>query len=259
MASLTRRTHPELHLGRKRPDYSKPRLWAEDYHAVSSLPVWKNYVDYASEVYSWPMYLNDQIGDCTCAAFCHCVNAWSKYSTGKELIPGNGVPLSMYETVGHYVPGEPWTDQGCVISDILAYATNIGVPPGQKLLAHAQMRRTDVLSMNQALQLYGSVYLGVNLPESAEDQFAEGKPWTYVKGSPNAGGHCVVLQKMDAHALGNYSVVTWGALQQVTTEWMNTYLEEAWIMLSPEWLTAKGGSITGVNTSQLQADMALLS
>jgi hypothetical protein len=247
-----------LHLGRKHPDYRKARLWAEDYHVASALPAFKAYVDYASEVYTWPMYLNDQIGDCTCAAYCHCINAWSKYVTGKEQIPGNGVPLSMYEAVGKYIPGNSSTDNGCVMSDILEYAKVHGVA-GHNLLAYAQLKNTGVTSLNQALQLYGSVYLGVNLPQSAENQFSEGKTWTYVKGSPIIGGHCVVLQKMDAHALGNYSIVTWGALQGVTTEWMATYLEEAWVMLSPQWLTAKGGSITGVNTSELQADMALLS
>src|ERR1700740_2903465 len=110
-----------FHYGRKPPNYKHPRAWLEDYYSVSELPAFSPLVDYCSKVYTWPMYLNDQLGDCTCAGVCHCVNAWTKYVTGVEEVLPNSVPLAVYEAVGKYVPGDPSTDNGCVMSDILAY------------------------------------------------------------------------------------------------------------------------------------------
>lgn len=246
-------------LGRRHPDYSKPRLWAEDYYALrAALPQVRSYVDFCSEVWTWPMYGNDRIGDCTLAGYCHSVNAWSKYSTGVELVPPDYVPLQAYEAVGHYVPGNPATDNGCVMQDVLQYAHTTGIPPADKLLGYAQLKDTSPGGLNVALQLFGSVYLGLNLPQSAETQFGNQAYWSYVQGSPIIGGHCVVLQKIDTHARGNYSVVTWGAVQRATLNFMHTYLEEAWVMLSPHWLKANGNTISGLNAQALQMDMQQL-
>lgn len=244
--------------GRLAPDYRQSRLWLEDYQDASSLPVFKPLVDYCSQVSSWPMYLNDELGDCTFAGLGHAEGAWTKYTTGTELILPDAAMLDGYEAVGKYVPGNPGTDNGCVMSNVLAYAASTGLPSGTKILSYAQMKDTHELKLNVALQLFGSVYLGVNLPKSAEDQFSANQVWSYVKGSPIVGGHCIVLQKFENNSNGDYTVITWGQAQRVTLEWMRTYLEEAWVILSPQWLNAQGNTITGVNVQQLQADMALL-
>ena len=201
-------------LGRRPPDYRKPRLWLEDY-AIGALPTPVYPLDRAVGT-SWPMYLNDTLGDCTIAGLGHMVGAWSKiiHGTAGEVLFTNDVIEAVYSAVGGYVPGDPNTDNGCVMSDVLAYWQSTGVS-GHKISAYAQLSDTSEASLNWALKNFGSVYLGINCPQSAQQQFGNA-PWTYVKGSPIAGGHCITLQS-NASA-GVYGFTTWGALQAVEAE-----------------------------------------
>ena len=49
--------------------------------------------------------------------------------------------------------------------------------------------------------------------------------------------------------------VTWGALKQMTWEWWATYAEEAYALLSPDWLRATGTDPAGVDWARLEAAM----
>lgn len=243
-------------LGRKSPDYSQPRLWAEDYYHYGQLPDFQQKIDYWSAVRNWPMYLNDQIGDCTLAGACHSIGAWTQYAQGNEAVFSDSIPLQAYESVGGYVPGNSQTDGGCTLQSVLQYWQTTGFD-GHKIQAFAQLREVNEATLNTALYLFGSVYLGLNLPESAEQQFGQ-QPWTYVKGSQIVGGHCVVLQGFQNNIWGDYTVITWGAVQRVTLPFMRTYCEEAWVALSPDWITANGDTITGLDIQELTADMNLV-
>jgi hypothetical protein len=244
--------------GRRPPDYTRPRLWADDYYtSAAQLPAFSDDVDWCTAVTSWPMYLNDTLGDCTIAAAGHAIGAWTRYAGGAELTLTDPQVLTAYEACSGYVPGQPATDNGAVISDVLAYWHQAGIG-GHQIEAYAQLRDTTELGLNQALQLFGTVYLGINCPASAEQQFDNGQPWSYVKGSPNAGGHAIVLQKFTAPAKGDYTVITWGAAQPMTLRFAATYIEEAWALLSPQWLSARGDSLAGLDVAQLTADMQAL-
>lgn len=247
--------------GRNAPDYSKPRLWLEDY-LTEAVPPALYPVDRGTMVPSWPMYLNDSIGDCTIAELGHAVGAFSVNSgeKGGEVLFANSVIQSVYSAISGYVTGNPNTDTGCVISDVLAYWESTGISDirgvEHKINAYAQLVNTDPATLNWALKNFGCVYTGINCPESAEEQFANDQPWTYVQGSPIAGGHCIGLQTM--LSVGNYGFTTWGKLQAVEQSFVDHYLEEAWVVISPDWITSKGGTITGLDVAQLQADMAVL-
>jgi hypothetical protein len=244
--------------GRKPPDYTKPRLWADDYYVAGSLPPLAPSVDYCSQVASWPMYLNNTLGDCTIAGAAHAMGAWSRYVAGTEMTFTDDQILAAYEACSGYVPGEQNTDTGCVMSDVLAYWQQNGIG-GQQIQAYAQLRETSELDLNRALQIFGTVYIGVNLPQSAESQFSARQPWTYVKGSPIAGGHCIVLQRFLVNSDGDYTVITWGATQAMTLRFARTYIDEAWAVLSPQWLEANGDNLAGLDVAQLTADMQALS
>lgn len=245
--------------GRLSPDYTKPRLWLEDYvHTPAMALPGLHSVDYCSKVTSWPMYLNNEIGDCTAAAALHAIGAWTEYVRGSEAVFTDEVALRAYEAYAGYVPGDPATDHGAVISDVMSYWHNTGFG-GHKISAYAQLKSINWVSLSQALQLFGSVYLGIQVPESAEQQFAAGEPWEYVKGSPVIGGHAIVLQRLDIGVRGDYTVITWGKAQRMTLEFARTYVEEAWVALSPDWLNAQNGTITGLDIDQLTTDMQQLS
>jgi hypothetical protein len=245
-------------LGRLAPDYSKPRLWLEDYYVKTSLPVPPQNVDRMSKVSSWPMYLNDRYGDCTIAGAGHFLGAQSAFALGKEVIFSDATITAAYQAV---CPGfDPVTDSndnGATLQNVLAYMSDANAF-GTTVLAYAQLKGTDPASLKLALYLFGSVYIGVNLPQSAEQQFSEGKPWIYERGSPIIGGHCVVIQKMTPEYPNESTVVTWGGSVRASDEWLATYMEEAWVAITPDWIQTNQHSVDGLDVAQMTADAAAI-
>ena len=248
-----------MKLGRKPPDYSKPRLWLEDYK-TAALPAPTYPVNRAAGV-AWPMYMNDSIGDCTCAGIAHAVDAWTFLAGRGEALFADSTIQSLYSAVSGYVAGDASTDNGASMQSVLAYMQATGITDinanSHKISAYAQLVNVDQAHLNYALNNFGSVYVGINCPQSALDQFGHGQPWTYVQGSAIAGGHAIVLQQMDsADSLG---FVTWGKLQSTSWDFCSHYVEEAWVALSPDWIESSGKTITGLDLAGLQADMAQVS
>jgi hypothetical protein len=243
-----------MKLGRNIPHSpeAKPRLILDNYLMASSAPAT---VDFASQVVDWPMYGNDQIGDCTAACAGHQIQAWTRY-TGTEVdIPEPDI-IQLYSAVSGYDPATGANDNGAVIQDVLTYWRKSGVPvAGHKILAFAQLK--DLSQVKQALWLFGSVYLGVNVPQSALDQFNNDQPWTVVQNSPIEGGHAIPLQYAGDGNLP-YQVVTWGKLQGMDQHWFDAYVEEAWIVITDDWLNKNGNTPEGFNLQQLGADLANL-
>ena len=239
-------------LGR-RPPYpadTHPRLRLGDFLDYATLPPIPAQVDYLSEVTDWPVYLNDQIGDCTCAAAGHMIEAWSRYGAGTTVEVTDQDVLTAYEAVGGYVPGDPATDQGAVMQDVLGYWRKTGIG-GHRILAFAQVDVTNFAEVYAALYLFGTVYIGVNFPASAMQQFDAGQPWSVVADDGGIiGGHAVNLGQRDGTGL---KVVTWGRVQDLDQAWFGRYCEEAWIVCDQEWITATGGSPEGLDVAALNA------
>lgn len=247
--------------GRKKPHPrdTHPRLLVENYSdfSASSYVLPTPSLEVSRLVSSWPMYLNDRIGDCTEAAKGHAIQALSAVGKGLEETVSNNQILSWYERDGGYVPGDPSTDNGCVIQDVLQnwHDQDSAVFP---IDAFAELVSYNYIpNLKEALYLFGSVYLGINVPQSAEDQFANGEPWTYVPGSPIVGGHAIVLQEIaPPGAWDMLHVVTWGQLWKMDRAFFHNYCEEAWVVLSPDWLNASGVDPDGFDYDQLKADFA---
>ena len=164
------------------PESTHPRVKLANHLTASALPGTPMVVDYASRVRTWPMYLNDQLGDCTCAGIGHSVQAWTAYGKGEVTLPDSAI-LNLYERMG-YIPDNPGTDQGAVEQDVLAEVQKNGIGR-HKILAYAQVDHTNLNEMKTALNLFGSVYLGAQMPQSAMTQTEAGQPWGIGPGNPN--------------------------------------------------------------------------
>jgi hypothetical protein len=66
------------------------------------------------------MMLNDRLGDCTCAAIGHLIQAWTS-EAGKGVILSDAVILKLYEKACGFDPERPDTDQGGIERDALDY------------------------------------------------------------------------------------------------------------------------------------------
>lgn len=243
-----------LKLGRNQNDSAKPRLELDTYLNAGELAT-PSVVDFASEVVTWPMYGNDTIGDCTAACVGHQVQAWTCYTGAEVDIPEPDI-IQLYSAVSGYDPQTGANDNGATVQDTLTYMRKSGVPvAGHKILAFAQLK--DLSKIHDALWMFGSVYLGFACPESALEQFDADQPWDVVAHSPIAGGHAVPVQYAGT---GNvpYQVVTWGRLQGMTQAFMSKYVEEAWVIITVDWLDKNGHTPEGLDLQALGADLAAL-
>jgi hypothetical protein len=258
-------------LGRRPLDRTRPRLTLEKYldprsplarGQLPAVPLTED-VDRASAVASWPMYGNDQLGDCTIAAAGHMFGAWSTYAIRTEAVFADDEIITAYSAVGGYVPGDPSTDQGCVMSDVLAYLKHTGLTDTSgkvhKIAAYAAFGNpADENLLGQVLDVFGSVYVGFDVQNHMMNQFEAGQVWTWQPGDEVVGGHCVPLQRREAagsrHGILDY--VTWGEVQHADFGWQANAVEEAWAVVTADWLDATGHTVTGLDLSQLLADMA---
>ncbi len=240
-AASRRSARPKL--GRKPNDPSRPRLRFGDVLDASQ-PVPAT-ADWGTHVDSWPMYLNDQLGDCTCAAAGHHIQAWTSSDGDLVTITDQDV-LAGYEAQG-YVPGKPSTDQGAVMQDVLDWWRKAGFA-GRKVDAFAEVK--GEAEARAAVAFFGGCYLGINFPESAMDQFDAGQPWDVVKGSRIEGGHAINAVAYDT-AADMWTVVTWGREQQMTGAFFREYVEEAWVILTPDWYGTDDVAPTGVDVQAL--------
>jgi len=249
--------HGPIKLGKKAPRIDKRTLKLAKY-LKGGLPAAPAEVSWITKVpQPWNMFLNDKLGDCVLAACGHMIMQWSFFA-GSPFVPSDDQILTAYEAVGGYDPGNPNTDNGADMLTALNYWRQTGVA-GHKILAFASVDWTNRDEMRAAIQIFGNVYLGVQLPLSAQ-----GKPlWTVADGGiytsggePGSwGGHCIPVM---AESPETDSVITWGGITKMSHNFLTDYADEAFAVLSPEWLAANGQSPSGLDLDQLNQDLAQL-
>lgn len=221
-------------------------------HYLTSLTSVPASVDNSGAVKKWLMLLNDRLGDCVPAGLLHAIMLWTHKASGvKRFTATNTEALSTYEAVGRYVPGQPSTDLGCNERAALNYWRKTGVA-GHKISAYAAVNPKNPDELRACVYWFGMSYLGVNLQQAQESQTT----WDHVPGAPYVGGHCVILVAMDS--LGNGKVVSWGRVYDVTWAFLVAQCEEAWAVLSPDWMGKDSHAPNGLDLPSLKADLAKL-
>lgn len=102
--------------------------------------------------------------------------------------------LKSYSELTGY-EGTEATDQGTEPRQLAQFRRKTGILDAgggrHRIGAYLWLERGDVDQLWAALHAFGVAGIGYELPESAEQQFSEGKPWDVVRGAPIAGGHYV--------------------------------------------------------------------
>ena len=203
------------------------------------------------------LFMNDTLGDCTCAAVCHAIQVVTANASMELTLPDTAA-LSMYEYSCGYKVGDSTTDKGGVCIDVLTDWINHGIGSfGHNLSAFTFVSPLNHSEVSAALNLFGFLYIGVQLPISAQSQI--GSLWetdNTSAGTPNSwGGHCVIVVAEDF--IGP-TVITWGKLQQMSWNFWDRYVDEAYACVTPEWIEATGSAPSGFNLSALMADLKLI-
>ena len=246
----------EFKLGKQKPVFDDSTLSFGAY-LKPQVPPAPATADYNTRVPSWPMYLNDRYGDCACAAAGHMIEAWTA-SAGAEVSPPDQAVLTFYE---HFVGTPPPPDQGCSMLAVLKYWRKAGLAT-HKVLAFAGLEPRNQAQVMDAVYMFGAAYIGVALPDFA----VQGDPlkvsWTVPASGPVGSaapnpnnGHCIPAFGYDSR---NLYVVTWGTVKPMSWGFYNAYMDEAYAVLSEDFIAANGKNEAGFDLATLRSDLAAL-
>jgi len=189
----------------------------------------------------FPMDGNDTLGDCTIAALAHTVTTF-RGMLGHKTIPTVQTVKKLYF---HLTGG---VDSGLNEADVLTYWRQHAVAH-DKILGYVSIDPKNHTHVQQAIQMFGAVYIGFQVQQNAIADFDAHKPWT--PGTLTNDGHAVVAVAYDQTGV---TVLTWGNTQQGTWGWWDECVDEAYAILPPE--AAQPGFAPGFDMAQLQADLA---
>lgn len=202
-------------------------------YVAGKLPRPPGSVEVPGNVTDYPMDGNDQWGDCTIAGIAHLLAAWNDLvGTTSIAVPTEAQCIALYEQLtGSSTPPGPGLNE----ATLLAQWRTQGLF-GNQIEAYAPVDYRSIIELHQAVAFYGAAYLGIACPESAQQQFQANQPWTYVPGSPIEGGHCIVALGYTPTAL---LCATWGGIAEVTYPFLAHFLDEAFAIISEQYVQAK--------------------
>jgi hypothetical protein len=190
----------------------------------------------------FPMDGNDTLGDCTIAALAHADTVFHGLVSAPPKIMTKQAVVKLYD----HLTGGP--DTGLQELDVLNYWQSNPVS-GDEILAFATIDVKDHTHIQQAIQLFGGVYLGFQVQQNCIQEFDSHQPWT--PGPLTNDGHAVFAVAYDQNGV---TVLTWGNTQQGTWAWWDECVDEAYAILPPE---AKNPHFApGFNLAQLKTDLA---
>jgi hypothetical protein len=218
------------------------------------LPTPPERFDGTKGVPEWPMYLNDQLGDCTCAAAGHMIEAWTAEAGGQVVEITDDAVRDAFEQVKQVDPRTG--EEGAVELDVLNYWRRTGIGRHQ-IKAYAAVSRADHEIVRSATSIFGGLYIGLQLPKSAQNQPVW--DWTGTlsgDAEPGSwGGHAVNVVGYDPQAL---TVITWGATQGMSWSFWDRYCDEAYCIVSADFMR-ENRAPNGLDIDALMADLALVS
>jgi hypothetical protein len=213
-------------------------------------------VNWGKNVKSWPMYRNNELGDCTCAAAAHMVQNWSA-AAGREKKPTTNQVMKFY---GHF--GKPGRHTHYPMLTVLKYWRSTGLA-NDKIRAFAQLEPHNVTEVKDAVSIFGGCYIGIILPKFVTAALEHGKlpPWVVPPHGPHRdaapdpkGHHCISAVAYDSRKL---YVVTWGQVKPMSWQFYRAYCDEAYAILSDDFLSKKK-TPNGFDMAQLKKDLAAI-
>ena len=213
----------------------------------AELPSPPDALDETLHVHDWPMYANDRVGDCTTAAAAHMIEAWTAAAHGDAVEISEQAVLDAFERVR--------VGDGAYVLDVLKLWRKSGIGR-HRIGAFARVPVYDHRLLRTTAWLFGGLYLGVQLPLTAQHQ--ETWDWTGSLAGDAApgswGGHAIDVVRYGAATV---TVVTWGMLKEVTWSFLDRYCDEAYCILSADFLD-QGRAPNGFDLAALKADLALV-
>jgi hypothetical protein len=210
----------------------------------------------------FPMFGNDDYGDCTCAAHANRIIVQQYNSQQSREIPvTTDQVLKVYSAVTGFRKEDPSTDNGAYCLDVLNYMRRVGMGvendySTHNIWAYASVNYKSHTEVKLASYLFGGVYVGAGLPVSAQRQDV----WDVTSGSDaewgSWGGHAMHTVGYDEQGP---IFITWGALQHATWAWWDKYVDETYAVFSEDWIRSSGKTTNAkLDVEQLKTQLANL-
>lgn len=232
-------------LGKKKPlfDPHAPKFAHMIHGMTAPLPPPPASVDYTTRVDSWPMFDNDSIGDCTIASVAHLIQLYTSFTKASPVIVEQANIVKAYSDCGGY-DGTPATDNGAFEINVLKYWMSTGINAGgimDKISGFAKVNPLNSNEVKYAVYWFGGLYIGMNMPKSwqtvQDNKWKMGSDLAGDNAPGTWGGHAVPVVAYDEDSL---TIISWGDEFELSWDAFNTYCEEAWAVISPDFMNQMG-------------------
>ena len=247
--------HPHRRLGRlaRRHDPRVPK-WARVRRAPTA-PAPPSCDWGASLPRDLGMMLNDQLGDCVEACVGHAIQTWTHATAPAMLTPTDAEIEAAYAQSSGYVPGDASTDNGSDEQTVLQWWLNNAVD-ANALTAYVEIDAAALPDVRRAVYECGVVMNGFQVPAYLMDSYtAPGSVWDVrpTLDNTSVGGHCVAIVGYDQDS--NFTVISWGAFYTMTAAFWTQWVDEAYALVDPAWVTATGNTPAGLTLAELASLM----
>lgn len=244
-------------LGRVRSKSDPRMLHLRNYVNVLTLPV-PPVREMVESTLAWPMLANDRFNCCTSSAAGHMIHHWTAANQRGMFLTDDDIIRAHAQLTGDRL-------MECVsMLDALKYWRNQGIG-GHQIHSFVSGSKAIAVDLRCMIHLFGSGYAGLNLPPFAcagDPKLWPDIPWKIpataiadaVAPDPNQG-HCVAVVGYDEQS---FYAVSWGRLKKMSWEFFERYAEEAYAVLSADWVAENSECPTGFNTGTLKRDLTLV-
>jgi hypothetical protein len=202
----------------------------------------------------WGMMVNDQLGDCTCAAFYHGLQLISHKSRHWTVTEPDKQVVELYKEVGGYVEGNPSTDNGAVEQDVLSHLRDVGAPidpvdgrTRHRILGFAEVNHRILDDVRRAIFIGGFAYIGFTVPVYLMQRLQH--TWDVNPSGDNRpdGGHAVILSGYDPNG---FRLISWGVEYYMTNGFFWQWTDEVYLVADPTWLDTTGHTPANMTKQQ---------
>jgi hypothetical protein len=205
-----------------------PRLHLSDFITHSKLPPIPASYDFSAKA-ALPLadiYGNDALGDCAVAMMFHLAAVFTGNATGQPYHVTLAQIIAAYSRIGHYVPGDPSTDNGCMMSDVFNDWRTVGLPNGEKILGVISVNEANFADVLAAGFCFENTCFGVGLPDKYVTPFPSGPGYVWGLAGPSDPNNGHAFPGVGAIASGpgaGVKIDSWGMLGTFTPDAIAAY------------------------------------
>jgi hypothetical protein len=250
--------------GKKRPKWHPCLMlskYTQDASGAQLPPAQKIYLEYKIDPTKIQMFLNDRLSCCLAAYAGHHLQLITAH-TGTMISPEDSDIEKFYSAFSGYDPsqtdaaGNNPTDNGGYFADMYAEWQKNGLC-GFKIDGWAHIDTKDLAKRKQAIRLFLGCGVGVQLPNSAQDEFQASHSWTMQPGDVPTDGHAILESGEGARG---HNFASWGCgAVKADNNWDLQCTDEVYVPLTKAIISrANDVAPKSLNYDLLVADMAAL-